>query len=55
MGKTECIYTPVKRFTDVYLYIPVVAWSPLWEKKASRINLDNKETANVRSGNVSKF
>ena len=44
IGKTECIYSPVKRFTAVYLYIPVVVLSPILSKKASLINLDNKET-----------
>ena len=29
IGKTECINSPVKRFTDVYLYILVVVLSPL--------------------------
>ena len=29
IGKIECIYSPVKRFTAVYLYIPVVVLSPL--------------------------
>ena len=43
IGETECIYSPVKRFTAVYLYIPEVVGARC-EKKASRINLDNKET-----------
>ena len=33
IGKTECIYSPVKRFTAVYLYIPVVVLSPIVRKR----------------------
>ena len=39
IGKTECIYSPVKSLTAIYLYTCSGC-----EKKASQINLDNKET-----------